>query len=102
MLWLLEFTRDGHRYRAELRSALATALDTPRREARGYWFVSKDGDSPRRAFEADVDDEDTPEFRDRVISAARERRVTGERRGERRKDAPDDRRAGHAPPEPPG
>ncbi len=78
MLWLLEFTRDGHRFRAELRPDADVSHEPSRAIAEGFWFVSMDGDPPRRAFEADVHDEDTEEFRRRVVSAA-----VGEIRGPR-------------------
>ena len=70
VLWLLEFTRDGHRFRAELRPDPDAAPEPSRALAQGAWFVSMDGNPPRRAFDADVHDEDTEEFRRRVVSAA--------------------------------
>ena len=70
MLWLLEFTRDGHRYRAELRSGLDASAEATGTPPQGFWFVSRDGDLPRPAFEADMRDEDTEDFRTRIVAAA--------------------------------
>jgi hypothetical protein len=77
VLWLLEFTRDEHRYRAELRSepGAPSSARQPTSLSRGIWFVSMDGGPPHPAFEADVRDEDTEEFRGRIVSAARGERV---------------------------
>jgi hypothetical protein len=71
-LWLLEFTRDEHRYRAELRSEPGASSHA---HERGFWFVSIDGNPAHPAFEADVRDEDTEEFRRRIVSAAQGERV---------------------------
>ena len=75
MLWLLEFTRDEHRYRAELRSGSSEPhTETP---PEAFWYVSMNGEPPRLAFDADVRDEDTEEFRARIVAAARGERVGG-------------------------
>lgn len=96
MLWLLEFTREGHRYRAELRPD-AGSRDPSSSMAKGVWFVSMDGNPPHPAFEADVRDEDTEQFRRRVVAAAlgekgEQRREWEEsHQGDPRPDEPDDR-----------
>jgi hypothetical protein len=71
---MLEFTRDEHRYRAELRSVPGEPSgETTLPQA--FWYVSVDGEPPGRAFEADVRDEDTEAFRLRIVAAARGDRV---------------------------
>jgi len=73
VLWLLEFTRDEHRYRAELRSGSSEPHTVTDEQA--FWYVSMDGEPPRLAFDADVRDEDTDDFRARIVAAARGERV---------------------------
>jgi hypothetical protein len=75
VLWLLEFTRDEHRYRAELRSASSELQTEAQIPPQAFWYVSMDGEPPRLAFEADVRDEDSEAFRDRVVAAARGERI---------------------------
>ena len=82
MLWLLEFTRDGRRYRAELRSEDGTAS----------WFVKVDDEAARQAFAADVRDEDSEEFRLRVVRAVGgSRRASRDRRSSPRPGSPERR-----------
>jgi hypothetical protein len=75
VLWLLEFTRDDHRYRAELRSASSELQTEAELPPQAFWYVSMDGEPPRLAFDADVRDEDSEAFRDRIVAAARGERV---------------------------
>jgi hypothetical protein len=95
VLWLLEFTREGHRYRAELRPDVGPR-DPSSGMARGFWFVSMDGNPPLRAFEASVRDEDTEEFRRHVVAAAgageskRRSEPAESRQGDRRPDERDE------------
>jgi hypothetical protein len=77
VLWLLEFTRDDHRYRAELRSGSSEAHTESETPPEAFWYVSMDGEPPRLAFDASVRDEDTEEFRARIVAAARGERGVG-------------------------
>lgn len=65
----------------------------------GAWFVSMNDGPARRIFEAHPEDEDTPEFRSRIVIATwltegYNRRVSGERRkrGVRDPSVPDRRK----------
>jgi hypothetical protein len=71
----LEFTRDEHRYRAELRSGSGQPHAETETPSQAFWYVSVDGEPPRLAFDADGRDEDTEEFRARIVAAARGERV---------------------------
>jgi hypothetical protein len=91
----IDFIHEGRRYRANVAPVPGGA---PEFED-GAWFVSMNGGPERRVFEAHRDDEDTPEFRHRIVIATwltegYNRRVSGDRRKQGRRDgsAPDRRR----------
>ena len=96
MLDAIDFIHEGRRYRARVRPVPGG----PAEFDDGAWFVSMNGGPERRVFEAHPEDEDTPEFRHRVVIAtwltdAYDRRSAGDRR-KRRSGAPgmEDRREG--------
>lgn len=62
----LEFSIDGHSYKAEVRQAFGTAVGHPRKA----WFVAVDGAAGVRAFEAHWRDLDTRQFRRRLVAVA--------------------------------
>lgn len=81
MLRSIEFVMQGRRYRG----TVAPVPGGPTEFDDGAWFVSMDEGPERRVFEAHRDDEDTPEFRHRLVIATwltegYNRRVAGERR----------------------
>lgn len=81
MLQQIEFVHQGRRYEARV----GDVPDGGPEFADGAWFVSMNGGAERRVFEAHEEDEDTPEFRHRMMIATwltegYNRRVTGERR----------------------
>ena len=96
MLRSIEFIHGGRRYRGKV----APVPDGGPEFSDGAWFVSMNGGPERRVFEAHRDDEDTPEFRHRIVIATwltepYNRRVSGDRRkGGRRDPSAPDRRTG--------
>ena len=89
----IEFEHQGRRYRAEV----LRVPEGGEEFAMGGWFVSVDGAPPRRVFEVQPEDADTPAFRHRLMIAAWlaegwERRSGSERRRRERPEGPRDRR----------
>jgi hypothetical protein len=64
MLWLMDFTRDGRRYHAEVRAPQADTLALPHDLAGCTWFVSVDQPPLETASE---DDESAAELQRRLI-----------------------------------
>ena len=92
----IEFVHRGRRYRANVAPVPGGGAEFDD----GAWFVSMNGGPERRVFEAHRDDEDTPEFRHRIVIAtwltdAYNRRVSEERRKQGTRDpSVTDRRSG--------
>ena len=83
----IEFVHRGRRYRANVAPVPGGGAEFDD----GAWFVSMNGGPERRVFEAHRDDEDTPEFRHRIVIATwltegYNRRVEGERRKQGKRD----------------
>lgn len=77
----IEFVVKGRRYSGRV----GPVPDGPSEFDDGAWFVSMDDGPERRVFEAHADDEDTPEFRHRMVIATwltegYNRRVSADRR----------------------
>lgn len=91
---IVEFVHENRRYRAEVRPVPGGAPEF----SAGAWFVTADDGPPRRVFEAQADDADTPAFRHRLLIASWlaegwERRTGGDRRRRGpRGSGPSDRR----------
>ena len=96
MLRSIEFVHQDRRYRAKVAPVPGGGPEF----AEGAWFVSMNGGPERRVFEAHPEDEDTPDFRHRIVIAtwltdAYDRRVSGDRRKQGTRDsAGHDRRSG--------
>jgi hypothetical protein len=62
VLHRLEWSQEGHRYRADVREV----------EGRRVWFVGVDDELPREAFEqSDSSDENEEDLRRRLVQAVR-------------------------------
>lgn len=83
MLRSIDFIHQGRRYQGTVAPVPGGAPEF----SEGAWFVSMNGGPSRRVFEAHPDDEDTPEFRHRIVIATwlteGYNRRTGERRARR-------------------
>ena len=96
MLRSIEFLHGGRRYRANV----GPVPDGAAEFSDGAWFVSMDGGPERRVFEAHSEDEDTKEFRHRIVIATwlkdpYNRRGSAERRKEGERElSVSDRRIG--------
>ncbi len=89
MLRSVEFVHQGRQYSAKVGPVPGGAAEF----AEGAWFVSMNGGPERRVFEAHHDDDDTPDFRHRVVIATwltegYNRRTSAERRTSRADDPP--------------
>jgi hypothetical protein len=77
----VEFMHEGRRYRAEIRPVPEGGEEF----SAGGWFVSVDDGPPRRVFEVQAEDTDSPDLRHRLLIATWlaegwERRTGAERR----------------------
>jgi hypothetical protein len=63
---VVEFTHEGHNYRAEIRPVPDGGVEF----RDGAWFVTVDDGPPRRVFEVQAGDDDSPAFRHRLMIGA--------------------------------
>ena len=100
MARVVEFTHEGSRYRAEVHPVPDGGVEF----RDGAWFVTVDEGPPRRVFEVQAEDADTPAFRHRLMIGAWlaegwDRRSGGDRRRSGTRPAALDRR--QTSPQPP-